>query len=201
MANDTAAVPLLRAAFFLLLYYLTTLGGLLLIMFTYPQSVDYLPVGGLDDLPARVLPFVDPETAGATTTHAIADLPGRAVALLSSLIGTLIFVWPVAWVYRRTNSGKQAVSLVETLFLLPIVVATVISIVQDSIALAFSLFGLVAAVRFRNTLKNPADAVYVFAALAVGLASGVSEIGIAGVGSLVFCSTALGLRLLQTVDR
>ena len=67
-------------------------------------------------------------------------------------------------------------------------------IVQNSIALAFSLVGIVAAVRFRNNLKSPMDAVFVFAALAIGLAAGVSEIGVAGVASMVFSLTALGLR-------
>ena len=89
--------------------------------------------------------------------------------------------------------------MVETLILPPIVVATVVVIVKNSLILAFSLFGIVAAGRFRNSLKNPADAVYVFAALGVGLASGVSEIGVAGVGSMVFCTTVLCLRIFGGV--
>ncbi len=193
-------MPLARMVAVVLIYYLITLGGLVLIMFAYPQSVPYFPVGGLDNLQTQWQPFLDTEVIADATPEA-AELPGRAVALFSSLIGTLVFIWPVAWVYQRTHFGKQAASLVETLFLLPIVVTTVITIVQDSVALAFSLFGLVAAVRFRNSLKNPADAVYVFAALAVGLASGVSEIGVAGVGSLVFCCTVLGLHLFQNIDQ
>jgi len=77
-------------------------------------------------------------------------------------------------------------------------VAIVLTIVKNSVALAFSLFGIVAAVRFRSDLKNPSDAVFVFAAISVGLAAGVSEIGIAGVGSMVFCVTVLCLRIFKT---
>jgi hypothetical protein len=207
MANEIAGMPLPRVAAVVLVYYLITLGGLLLIIYMSPQSAAYLPVGGLDKLQPQMLPLfggggggIVGADAAAATMPAVADIPGRAVALFASLLGALVFVWPIAWVYRRTHGNKQTDSLVETLILLPIVVTTVISIVQNSITLAFSLFGLVAAVRFRNNLKNPADAVFVFAALTVGMASGVSEIGIAGAGSLVFCATVLGLHLLRTVD-
>lgn len=46
-------------------------------------------------------------------------------------------------------------------------------IVKYSIALAFSLGGIAAAVRFRNTLDDSKDAVYVFLATGVGIAAAV----------------------------
>jgi len=52
----------------------------------------------------------------------------------------------------------------------------VVLIVRDSVALAFSLAGIVAAVRFRNTLRDTKDAVYIFLAIAVGLAAGCSRL-------------------------
>ncbi|MGI9327743.1 MAG: DUF4956 domain-containing protein [Pseudomonadales bacterium] len=201
MANsESPQRPLLREAGLVALYYGITLGGLMLLMFTYPQSVDYLPIGGLDEFAGNSQTLPDVERVTRDVALPVVELPGRAIALLTSLIGTLVFVMPIAWVYGRTRAGKRAGAMIETLFLLPIVVATVVVIVQNSIALAFSLFGIVAAVQFRNSLKNPADAVFVFAALAVGLASGVSEVGVAGVGSMIFCITVLGLRTLNVVS-
>ena len=125
----------------------------------------------------------------------------RSLTLLVTLIAILIFTVPVAWVYDATQSihKPRHNPLIETLYLLPIVVASVVVIVQNSIALAFSLVGIVAAVRFRNSLKSPTDAVFVFAALSIGLAGGVSEIGIAGVASMVFGLTALGLRHFRVI--
>ena len=51
---------------------------------------------------------------------------------------------------------------------------------QNSLALAFSLAGIVAGVRFRLTLDDTLDASYIFVAIAVGLAAGIEalEIGI-----------------------
>jgi hypothetical protein len=60
---------------------------------------------------------------------------------------------------------------VQLLIILPLVVAGIVVLVKDSLALAFSLAGIVAAVRFRNTLDDSKDAVYVFLATGVGLAA------------------------------
>jgi hypothetical protein len=72
-------------------------------------------------------------------------------------------------------------------------VTGIVMIVQDSIALAFSLAGIVAAVRFRTTLEDTKDAVYVFLAIAVGLAAGVQALVLAFVLSLVFITIDLVL--------
>src|SRR2546430_1021734 len=52
---------------------------------------------------------------------------------------------------------------------------------------------LVAAVRFRNTLKDTKDAVYIFLALAVGVAAGVFAPTVAAVMSVVFNAVVLTL--------
>jgi hypothetical protein len=94
---------------------------------------------------------------------------------------------PVAWTYiviRRHADYDQ--SVVHTLLILPVAVAGIVIIVQNSLALAFSLAGIVAAVRFRTTLEDTKDAVYVFLAIGVGLAAGVQALGIALVLSAAF---------------
>lgn len=173
-------------------YYLVTVGGLLTVMVMFPESRHYLPVGGIDNLGSDSIFNLGRNQAGSL---AAGGAPYRALILLASLVGTLIFSLPLAWVYSVTQDRTpQYASIQETIFLLPITVASVVIVVQNSVALAFSLAGIVAAVRFRSSLKAPADAVFVFASLAIGLAAGVSEIGVAGVGSMVFSFTALGLR-------
>mgnify|MGYP006897222523 CR=1 FL=1 len=67
-----------------------------------------------------------------------------------------------------------------------VIVAGIAIIVQNSLALAFSLAGIVAAVRFRFTLTEPAYALYIFAAIAVGLGAGVSALGVSFVVSAAF---------------
>jgi hypothetical protein len=131
-----------------------------------------------------------PPAAGADQA-----LSSSARILMTLLIafGTLVLVLPVAWVYMFTRRFRYDRSLVQSVIILPIVVGGMVMIVKNSLALAFSLFGIVAAVRFRNTLKDPRDAVYIFLALGLGLAAGVSALDIALVMSLSFNLVVLGL--------
>ncbi len=64
---------------------------------------------------------------------------------------------------------------------------------QNSLALAFSLAGVVAAVRFRFALEEPAHALYIFAAIAVGLGAGIGAMGISFVISVGFVYVNLAL--------
>jgi len=111
---------------------------------------------------------------------------GALVAGLS-MLGALAIMVPVTWVYMTTRSRRgYDESVVHTLLILPVAVTGIVMIVQNSIALAFSLAGIVAAVRFRTTLDDTKDAVYVFLAIGVGLASGVQALGIALTLSVIF---------------
>jgi hypothetical protein len=94
---------------------------------------------------------------------------------------------PVTWIYimtRRRKGFRQ--SVVQTLVILPIVVAGVVFMVKNSLALAFSLGGIVAAVSFRNTLRDTKDAVYIFLATGVGLAAGIQSVAFAAALSITY---------------
>jgi hypothetical protein len=85
--------------------------------------------------------------------------------------------------------------------MLPVVVTSILIVVANSLALAFSLAGIVAAVRFRNNLKDTRDAVYIFAAIGIGFASGVGVLVIAAFLSIFFCVLELLLwKLDLTAD-
>ena len=58
-------------------------------------------------------------------------------------------------------------------------VTGIVLVVSNSLALAFSLGGVVAAVRFRTNLSDARDVVFIFLAIAVGFAGGVQEVTIA----------------------
>jgi hypothetical protein len=110
-----------------------------------------------------------------------------AVAMVSA--GALVL--PLAWLYTITRQKRgYRQSMVHSLILLPVIVAGVVVLVKFSLALAFSVAGIVAAVRFRHTLEDSKDAVYIFAATGIGLASGV-ELTAAAVLSFVFNLTTL----------
>jgi hypothetical protein len=112
---------------------------------------------------------------------------GLAITTLISIAGCLIMLIPVVWVYMVTKQKEgYDESVVHTVAILPIPVTALVLVVQNSIALAFSLAGIVAAVRFRNTLKDTKDAVYIFLAIGTALAAGVQALGIAAAATAAF---------------
>jgi polyphosphate kinase len=116
-------------------------------------------------------------------------LAGGNVGLrtLIAVLGALVLVIPVAQVYMATKREvRYDQSLVHTIIILPIAVTGIVIIVQNSLELAFSLAGIVAAVRFRNTLQDTKDAVYIFMSIGVGLAAGVQALTVAFLVTAVF---------------
>jgi hypothetical protein len=111
---------------------------------------------------------------------------GRAALTFTAIMWALAMSAPVVWVLMRTRRLRYDPSLVNTLIVLPIVVCGVVLIVKNSLALAFSLAGIVAGVRFRQSLDEPEEAVYVLLALGIGLAAGVQALDIALVMSMAF---------------
>ncbi|HEV8267567.1 MAG TPA: DUF4956 domain-containing protein [Thermoanaerobaculia bacterium] len=117
-----------------------------------------------------------------------------ALASAISILGALAVAVPVAWIYVLTRRRKGFTqSIVHTLLVLPLTVAGVVTLVQDSLALAFSLAGIVAAVRFRNTLEDSKDAVYIFCVTGIGIAAAVGDLVVGLVMSFLFNALALVL--------
>lgn len=110
-----------------------------------------------------------------------------AIRLFLSIMAAILLMVPVTWVYigtRRRKGLDQA--MIETLLILPISVAGVVTIVQHSLALAFSLTGIFAGVQFRSRLKMYADAHFIFIAIGMGFAAGIGAPHIAAVTSMCF---------------
>jgi hypothetical protein len=174
-------------------YYAVLVGGTILAVRWWaqllPPSLEALMGLGADTAPPATS-FRDlAEGASATgldeATLALTVGVAMAAAALLSL--------PVAWIYllTRAKRGYQQ-SVVQLLVVLPTVVAGIVLLVKYSLALAFSLAGIVAAVRFRNSLDDSKDAVYVFLATAIGLSSAVN-LPVAAVLSISFNVLALAL--------
>jgi hypothetical protein len=108
--------------------------------------------------------------------------------LAANLAGTILIMLPVTWTYSATRftTGPRK-GFVRALILLPICASTVVLLIQDSLALAFGLAALVAAVRFRVALSEAMDGIYIFAAISVGLAAGIGYLGVAAIMALFFC--------------
>ena len=82
-----------------------------------------------------------------------------ALSTLIILLGILALMLPVSWVYMSARISKgHNQQVAQTLIFLPLVVAGIVLIVQNSLALGFALAGVVAAVRFRTrTVTSSTD--------------------------------------------
>lgn len=101
-------------------------------------------------------------------------VPGSALGTTVAMIAALLTALPVAWVYTHTRGKKgYQQSVVQTLLILPVIVAGIVVLVKHSLALAFALGGIVAAVRFRTPLDDSKDAATVLVVTAIGLACAV----------------------------
>ena len=136
----------------------------------------------LDQL-AQTPSFLQDGLAAGGVQAPAADAASRAlfaVRIAFALLSTLVLMLPVTWVYMSARSSQgHNQSVVQALIVLPMIVAGIVLIVSNSLALAFSLAGVVAAVRFRTNLSDPRDVVFIFLAIAVGFAAGVQVIMIA----------------------
>jgi hypothetical protein len=163
------------------LFYKVVFGKLATLSVEEGPTLDALPLGD-----------VITSTPGAEI--GVEGGPEFAVAAVISLLGALALMIPVAWVYLLTKQRRgYDESVVQSMLILPIAVAGMVFIVQYNYALAFALAGIVASVRFRTTLQDTKDAVYVFLAIGVGLASGAFYLALAGILSMVFNAVILYL--------
>ena len=166
-------------------YYVILVGAAAALLWTYPSLTQAIVEAGgeaafSDEITRTFAGVPLEEDAGAQ------GWAGLAVEGLS-LLGALAIMIPVAWTYIIIKrSGGYDQSVVHTLIILPVAVTGIVIIVKTSVALAFSLAGIVAAVRFRTTLEDTKDAVYVFLAIGVGLAAGSQRLGTALLASMVF---------------
>ena len=99
------------------------------------------------------------------------DSLSSRLALLGLLgiffMSSIFLMVPITWTYMYTHPNSYGRSLITALVILPICATATVWLIQDSLALAFGLAALVAAVRFRIRLDNPLDGVYIFAAISV----------------------------------
>lgn len=100
----------------------------------------------------------------------------------------------IALVYRFIYKGPSySASYVNSLVLLAIITTLVIMVIGNNLARAFGLVGAMSIIRFRTAVRDVQDIVYIFFALAVGMASGVGLYAIAISGTILICLVSVVL--------
>jgi hypothetical protein len=161
----------------------------------------YLPVGGVEQLITQ--PAKNPLQASEAVRAAhVANLGQSIFWLVVAIVAALLVSLPVSWVYMAVRGGDEYdQSLVNTIIVLPMIVTGIVIIVQNSLALAFSLAGIAGAVRFRNSLKSSGDALFILLAVGTGLAAGIGAIELAAVISIAFNYTFAMLWITEYGER
>ena len=172
----------------LLAYYGIVAVVVLALIYFFPGSLDRVAARGLVDVgqgPTVLQDALTPTTVG--TIFSAGSLAELALTTVMILLGTLVLMMPVTWVYMSARPiPGHSQTIVQTLIFLPIVVAGIVFMVQHSLALAFSLAGVMAAVRFRTTLRDTRDVVYIFLSIVVGFSAGVQSLAVGAMVSIVF---------------
>ena len=182
----------------LAVYFVLLLGSIIVISVVKPELLHVMPLGGTD---AIEIASIEINREGLSFSEGRRDMEatsspsltgtqvGMIVVYLSmSLLGSILVMIPITWTYMATKreTGYRR-NFVRSLIVLPVCATTIVLLIQDSLALAFGLAALVAAVRFRVALTEAIDGIYIFAAICVGLAAGIGFLGISVVMAMFFC--------------
>ena len=208
------------------IYYVVLAAIVAIAVTAFPGIVDELPLGGVGDIAnygsSKVydleeaflsaddeeLEDIVTETTRARVATGPAWLHG-ALKLLYAMSATLLLMLPVSWVYKSIHTDSiYDHSIDSTTLVLPAVVAGIVTVVQHSLALAFSLAGIVAGVRFRRALSDTFDTLFILASIGVGISAGIGSIEIAIVLTVFFnyaaasvCAFGDGLESQHVVQR
>jgi hypothetical protein len=171
------------------MYYGFWVGLMAYLLSRYPALNEYLPLGGIGYLASMNVDTFEPIYSSVDDTVLS---PHGPIQLALASVGALILTVPVSWAYFITSRARRIdQSFLQTIIILPVVVTGIAMIVLNSLALAFSLAGIVAAVRFRFSLDQPSDAMYIFVAIGIGLGSGIGALAVAAVISATFVFATL----------
>ncbi len=119
-----------------------------------------------------------------------------AESVLLSLLLAFVLGQVIAWVYYFTHSGlSYSKNFVQSLILICVLVAIIMTVIGNNIITAFGLMGALAIVRFRNVIKDTRDMVFIFCELVIGMAAGSQRYAIAIIGTVVLCLIAIYLHV------
>ncbi|MEE9437701.1 MAG: DUF4956 domain-containing protein [Saprospiraceae bacterium] len=110
--------------------------------------------------------------------------------LCSIVLGILL-----AFTYEHTSKNVSRPNhFLQAMVLVTVVASMIIQAIGDSVARGLGMIGALSIIRFRTTVRDPRNIVFMFSAIAAGIACGVFGYLIAIIGTLGFCFTAFLLK-------
>lgn len=103
-----------------------------------------------------------------------------------------------AWTFRGLSYQR---GFVISLALTGIVATILMLAIGNNVARGLGLLGTLAIIRFRSTMRDVRDMIFIFASLAIGISVGVQALGIAVIGAVAFCAFSIHLTLSPFASR
>ncbi len=123
--------------------------------------------------------------------------PISAYDLTIALASSALLNFAIAKLYVMTHGGySYSKTFLQAIVLVGVTVSLIMVIIGSDIARAFALVGAMSIVRFRTPLKDARDLVFVFAAIAVGMACGVQFHAFAAIFTVFLFALVLGFHYL-----
>ena len=105
--------------------------------------------------------------------------------IITSMTVSLFISGFIASIYRRAYQGVlYQKSFALTIVLVTLVTTMVIMVISGNLVLSLGMVGALSIVRFRAAIKDPLDIVYIFWAVAVGIANGVAYFSVSIISSI-----------------
>jgi hypothetical protein len=116
--------------------------------------------------------------------------------LLSTLVAFFL-THLIAIIYSRCHRGiSYSSTFVQSLMLGGVVASMLMMAIGTNLVWGIGIVGTLAIIRFRTNLRDPRDMVFIFAALASGIAAGVGAYAVGFIGAVSFCLIALYLNFV-----
>ena len=113
--------------------------------------------------------------------------------LLSLLVGLALY-----WLYKKTYAGVvYSRSFAISLIGMTVLTCTILVTIQSNLVLSLGMVGALSIVRYRTAIKDPMDLLYLFWAVASGIAVGAGMFYIALLALVVMTALLLALKRVK----
>jgi len=128
--------------------------------------------------------------------------PVSFMSVLGAMLLSFVLTFLYAAVYQRTFSGfSYSRTFVQSMILGSLVTCMLIMAVGDSLSRGLGIMGTLTIIRFRTLIRDPRDAMFLFASLGTGIACGAGMPAVAVAGTIVFTGVALLLHVAPFASR
>ena len=117
------------------------------------------------------------------------------LSVLYSVCLSFLLSCVIAFTYKKTFQGlSYSRNFLQAMILSSLVTAIAMQAIGDNIARGMGMMGALAIIRFRSSLKDPRDMIFIFSTLSIGMACGVYSYQIAVIGTFAFALSAFAIQ-------